>query len=128
MQWYWLFAAPAILLAFLALRGERKRAEYVERRLSEKPEKPGDLPPATVIVPVKGDDEGLRENLAALANLDYPDYELLIVAREAADIPAGVLPVRAKVVLAHDEESDTAEKIQSLLVAVRVARKRSEVF
>ena len=34
-----------------------------------------------MIVPVKGQDEGLRENLAALAALDYPDYELIVVAR-----------------------------------------------
>jgi cellulose synthase/poly-beta-1,6-N-acetylglucosamine synthase-like glycosyltransferase len=107
------------------LRGERKRADYVAARLAESPET---LPRVTVIVPVKGDDEGLRENLAALAQLDYPDYELLVVAREAADIPPCVLPARAKVVLGHYEPSDTAEKIQNLQTAVRMARKRSEVF
>ena len=45
------------------------------------------LPPVTVIVPVKGYDEGLRENLAALAALDYPDYELIVAANWAEDIP-----------------------------------------
>jgi cellulose synthase/poly-beta-1,6-N-acetylglucosamine synthase-like glycosyltransferase len=125
MNWYWLFAVPAILLAFLSLRGERKRAAYVADRLAAAP---GTLPPATVIVPVKGEDEGLRENLAALANLDYPDYELLVAARVAVDIPPGVLPSRAKVVLSHAEESETAEKIQNLLVAVRVSRKKSEIL
>jgi hypothetical protein len=69
--WYWLFAGPALLLAALSLGGERKRAVYVARRLSEAPEY---LPPASVIVPMKGEDEGLRENLAA-----------------------GVLPSRAKI-------------------------------
>src|SRR5260221_13518166 len=111
MSWYWLFAGPAILLAFVSLRGERKRAAYVARRLAQKGVA---FPPATVIVPVKGEDEGLRENLAALANLDYPDYELIVAARTAADIPAGVLPRRDKVVLAHREDSGTAEKIQNL--------------
>jgi cellulose synthase/poly-beta-1,6-N-acetylglucosamine synthase-like glycosyltransferase len=125
MAWYWFFAAPAILLAILSLRGERKRAEYVAQRLGEKNDW---LPPVTLIVPVKGEDEGLRENLAALAALDYPDYELLVTAREAADIPAGVLPWRAKVVLAHAESSRTAEKIRNLQVAIRVARKCSEVL
>jgi cellulose synthase/poly-beta-1,6-N-acetylglucosamine synthase-like glycosyltransferase len=81
-----------------------------------------------VIVPVKGEDEGLRENLAALADLDYPDYELVVAAREASDIPLGVLPKRAKIVLAHGAESETAEKIRNLQTAIRVARKRSEIF
>jgi cellulose synthase/poly-beta-1,6-N-acetylglucosamine synthase-like glycosyltransferase len=122
---YWVFAGPAILLAFFSLRGERKRARYVAARLAEQPEQ---WPPVTVIVPVKGEDEGLRENLSALADLDYPDYELLVVARRAADIPAGVLPVRCKVVLAHEPESETAEKVQNLMVAVKAARKRSVVL
>ncbi len=125
MAWYWFFAVPAIVLAILSLRGERKRAEYVARRLNEKPER---FPPVTVIVPVKGYDEGLRENLAALAELDYPDYELLVAARNADDIPPGVLPNRAKIVLSHGEDSATAEKIRNIHTAVRTARKRTEVF
>ena len=125
MGWYWLLAGPAILLAFLSLRGERRRADYVAGRLAQEPV---ELPPATVIVPVKGEDEGLRENLAALADLDYPDYELILTARVAEDIPAGVLPRRVKVVLSHEPESDTAEKILNLMAAIRTARKTTEVF
>jgi ceramide glucosyltransferase len=123
--WYWFFAGPALLLAILSLRGERKRADYVARRLAETGE---NWPPATVIVPVKGEDEGLRENLAALASLDYPDYELLIVAHEAADIPPGVLPPKCRVVLSHGDDPDTGEKVQNLKMAVRAAAKRTEIL
>jgi cellulose synthase/poly-beta-1,6-N-acetylglucosamine synthase-like glycosyltransferase len=123
--WYWLFAGPALVLAALSLRGERKRAAYVARRLSEASEY---LPPASVIVPVKGEDEGLRQNLAALASLDYPDYELLVVARAAADIPPGVLPARAKIVLAHGTDPHTAEKVQNLQAAVHATRTRSQIL
>ena len=125
MFWYWFFAAPALLLAFLSLRGERKRADYVAGRLVQTPQR---LPPASVIVPVKGMDEGLRENLAALASLDYPDYELIIAANTAGDIPAGVLPNRAKIVLVHGTNPQAGEKVQNLLAAVRATRKRTEVF
>ena len=125
MPWFWLFAVPAIVLSFLSLRGERKRADYFSERLAQEP---GPLPPATVIVPVKGHDEGLRENLAALANLDYPDFELLVVARAADDIPPGALPARAKIVLSHALETATSEKIQNLVTGIRVTRKRSEVL
>jgi cellulose synthase/poly-beta-1,6-N-acetylglucosamine synthase-like glycosyltransferase len=122
---YWFLAGPALLLAALSLRGERKRAAYVARRLAGQPR---DLPPATVIVPVKGYDEGLRENLGALAALDYPDYELIVAAHSAADIPLGVLPARVKVVLAHGMDTGSSEKIQNLMAAVRAARKRSRVL
>ena len=131
MLWYWFFVGPALLLALVSLRGERKRAAYSARRLSQdaagsSPAR--DLPPASVIVPVKGPDEGLRENLAALAALDYPDYELIVVAHSAADIPPGVLPPRVKVVLAHGQEAGSSEKIQNLMAAVRATRKRSDIF
>ena len=72
---------------------------------SDWPNRSESLPPATVIVPVKGYDEGLRENLAALAALDYPDYEFIITAHSAADIPFGVLPARVRVVLAHGKDT-----------------------
>jgi len=123
--WYWFFTGPALLLAILSLRGERKRAAYVADRLSETPQY---LPPVSVMAPVKGEDQGLRENLAALASLDYPDYELIVTARSAGDIPPGVLPRRVKVALAHGDDPPTVEKIQNLRTAVRASRKRSEVF
>ncbi len=77
---------------------------------------------------MKGDDEGLRLNLAALASLDYPDYELIVTARSAADIPPGVLPSGVRVVLAHGQDDGASEKIQNLTAAVRASRKQSEVF
>lgn len=125
MFWYWLFTGPAMLLALLSLRGERKRAAYVGARLGQESQW---LPPASVIVPVKGDDQGLRQNLAALAALDYPDYELIIAARRAADIPPDVLPRRVKVVLSHGGDAQSGEKVQNLIAAVRATRKTSEIF
>ena len=128
MLWFWFFAGPALALAFLSLRGEGKRAAYVAGKLAEAPLADTDLPPATVIVPVKGGDPGLRENLAALAAQDYPDYELMVVAHCAADIPAGVLPARVRIVLAHAEESGTGAKVLNLRTGVRFARKDSALF
>jgi ceramide glucosyltransferase len=124
--WFWFFAAPALVLAFLSLRGERKRAAYVASRL-EQPA-PEVLPPTTLIVPVKGQDEGLRENLASLAALDYPDYELLVVARTAEDIPVGVLPDGARVLLTPEGDANTAEKLWNLQAGVAMSRKGSSVI
>lgn len=125
MFWFWFFVGPALALALRSLAGEKARAAYIRRRLAEPS---SNLPPATVIVPVKGWDEGLRENLAALASLDYPDYELIVTARAACDIPAGVLPSRIKVVFAHAEAHAGSEKVLNLSAAVRAARRRSELF
>jgi cellulose synthase/poly-beta-1,6-N-acetylglucosamine synthase-like glycosyltransferase len=125
MFWYWLLAGPAVALAILSVRGDRRRAEYAAQRLAAND---GPTPPVSLIVPVKGEDEGLRENLAALASLDYPDYELIITARSADDIPRGVLPSGVRVVLSQATDGQTSEKVQNLLAAVRITRKRSEVF
>lgn len=125
MFWFWFFTFPALALALRSLAGERARAAYIRRRLAEEP---AALPPASVIVPVKGRDEGLRENLAALAALDYPDYELIVAAQAASDIPPGVLPQRVKIVLAHANSPGTSEKVLNLTAAVRFSRRRSELL
>ena len=124
--WFWLLMGPAIALAVLSLRGEWSRARYVEERLAAAP--PAGLPRATVIIPVKGDDENLRDNLASFANLDYPDYELLITARTAADIPPGVLPNGVKLILDNAAQPGASEKIQNLNGALRLSRRTSQVF
>lgn len=124
-SWLWLSSAPAILLAAASLWRERGRAAYVRGRLAASPEA---LPPATVIVPVKGPDEGLRQNLAALAAQDYPDFELVVTAATASDIPAGVLPSGVKVAVGRTGDPEASEKIRNLLAGVRASQKRSQVL
>jgi len=124
--WYWFWVGPALLLAALSVRNAPRRSRYIRSRLREAPAK---FPPATVIVPVKGEDYGLRQNLAALASLDYPDFELMLVAQSAADIPAGVLPARVRVVLARAPgESGGSEKVRNLAAAVRASRISSQLL
>jgi cellulose synthase/poly-beta-1,6-N-acetylglucosamine synthase-like glycosyltransferase len=124
--WYWFWVGPALLLAALSVRNAPARARYIRSRLREAPQ---EFPPATVIVPVKGEDCGLRENLAALASLDYPDFELMLVAQCAADIPAGVLPARVRVVLARTPgDSGSSEKVRNLAAAVRASRISSQLL
>jgi ceramide glucosyltransferase len=124
--WFWFLVGPSLLLAVLSLRGERAAREYTRSRLKAGFE--GRLPPATVIVPVRGPEEGLAGNLAALANQDYPDYELIVAAYRYEDIPAGTVPAGARVVIARPGNGGTSEKIQNLLAAVRTARPESEIL
>ena len=117
---------PALVLSIVALRGERKRARFVAERLE--PDPSAQLPPATAIVPVKGPAEGLRENLAALAAQEYPDYELIVSARTATDIPPGVLPGGVVVALGGATSAAASERVQNLVAGVRASRKRSAIF
>jgi ceramide glucosyltransferase len=124
--WFWLFVGPALVLAVLGLRGERNRARFVAERLE--PYGDASLPPATVIVPLDGAEEGLRENLAALISLDYPDYELIVAVRNAKTIPPAVLPSRVTVVLGGAKETGGSDRIKNLSAGVRVSRKRTQIF
>jgi cellulose synthase/poly-beta-1,6-N-acetylglucosamine synthase-like glycosyltransferase len=124
--WFWLFVGPALALAIFALRGERKRARWVAEQLTAESDEPA--PPATVIVSLNGPEEHLRENLAALTSQDYPNYELLVIARTATDIPPNSLPRRVTVVLGGARDEKAPARIQNLLAGVRAARKRSEIL
>ena len=125
MFWFWFFAGPALALAAVALRGERKRARFVAERLT--PDTSQIAPPTTVVASIEGEGGGLRENLAALAAQEYPSYELILAARTAADIPPNVLPRRVKVVL-RGAKSNAGDGTENLLAGVQASRKQSEVL
>jgi len=122
----YILVGAAILLSLASLRGEWDRRRYIQEAIAGPAA--DDLPPATLIVPLKGADEGLRENLASLMRLDYPDYELIVVAREPEDIPEDVVPEEARVVIAGAGDPGNSEKINNLLAAVETARAESQVF
>ena len=57
----------------------RNRVNYFPRKTH------WDLPPVSLIVPVKGEDLGMEDHLAALFCQDYPDYEVVFVVEDRAD-------------------------------------------
>jgi len=109
--WFWLFAGPALALAAFSLRGERKRARFVSDRLNLDADRPS--PPATVITSIEDAEGGedLRQNLAVLADQDYPNYELIVAARSASDIPSGVLPSGVIVVLRGIQKNSADDRV-----------------
>ena len=131
---FWLFCGPAALAALLSIWSGRKFQDSVETAIIGEPDPDEEPyhPPATLILPVRGVDHDLATNLRSLAEQDYPDYELLIVSRDADDAAAASARVtigdRARLVTAGPPPDDTGEKVHNLLVAVRQARPESEVF
>lgn len=72
----------------------------------------GPTPPISILRPLKGLDDGLIDNLIALCEQDYPEYELLLGAEDPLD-PA--LDVALRVKRAHPE-------VPIQLVVCRAAR------
>ena len=132
-----------ILSGLLALQGLASLFEgfrylaFIRRSLDEPI---GDFAPkATVILPCKGVEAGLDENLRALCRQDYPDYELLLVVASAEDKALPVLiqtleddeaettPCRVTVLIAGAGKG-RGEKVNNLLYAVGQASDDSEIF
>lgn len=129
---FWVFVGPAALLSLLAIRSGRKLLDYVETDILGDYEEPKYRPAATLILPIRGIDHGLVQNLRSFANQHYPDYEFLIVSRDSDDLAIKLarktLGDRVKFVAAGPPPPECGEKIHNLLTGVAVARPESEVF
>lgn len=133
---FYFFASVLILLGLLSLRGGFRYLAYFLQELS-KP-LPDYMPRVTVIVPCRGLDEGLRENITALFTQDYPSYELLFVS-DKEDDPALSLVGEVRAKFQHDAKprartlvagaaKESGQKVHNLLAAVRDADAVSEIF
>lgn len=137
------------ILVFFSIRSFRGGTAYLEFFRDELAKPTSDFTPfTTVVAPCKGLDEGLRENLSALSELDYPEYELIFVVDDEADPALAVInelkqasedeqdrsgisakhhfhPV--KIVVAK-KSTDSSQKVENIREAVKHADLRSEVF
>ena len=133
---YYLFAALLILQAVVSLRGGVRYLSYFRRELALSP--PDFTPFASVIVPCRGLDGGLHENLHALCEQHYPNFEIVFVI-DSNDDPAlnvieqvrlswaGKLSPRMHVVVAGNA-TESGQKVHNLSAAVQRADEHSEVF
>src|SRR5262245_13470889 len=71
---------------------------------ADPPARPRFLPPVSILKPLRGLDDGLEENLRSFFRLDYPRYEIVFAAGDAAD-PA--LDVARRVAAGHPEIPST---------------------
>ncbi|HEX9917811.1 MAG TPA: glycosyltransferase family 2 protein, partial [Pyrinomonadaceae bacterium] len=125
------------LQALVSLRGGMRYLLYFRRELSSAP--PANFNPVvSVVVPCRGLEEGLHENLSALCGQNYPDFEIIFVIDSPGDAALNVIEgVRrtwenarsptSRVVVAG-EASESGQKVHNLISAVGAADPRSEVF
>jgi cellulose synthase/poly-beta-1,6-N-acetylglucosamine synthase-like glycosyltransferase len=127
---FWFFSGAGVTLGLASLRTANRRLRAIAAEI--KCEVPPFTPPVTLIVPVKGCEEGLIENLRSLLEQDYPDFEMLITVRDSADpAVAEIAPLvasGARLIVAGPPPANTGEKIGNLLAAVAQARAASQAL
>src|SRR5215213_4037592 len=92
------------------------------------------MPFVSIIAPCKGHDHGLDENLDALFEQDYPDYEVIFVVDDPNDPAADVIrvltarfPNKSKLVVAP-RATGSSQKVENLREAVLHVEADSKVF
>ena len=118
-----LFAMAGLGLAVIA-------AQYLvlRRHVREASPAPRCTPLISILKPLCGVDDGLEANLAVFADLDYPDYEVVLGLRSPRDAAWGVAraaarrwPGRFRVVLQRGEPG-LNPKVNQLVTLARAAR------
>jgi ceramide glucosyltransferase len=132
---FYIFASLLVYMSYKSFRGGLDYFKYFKSELG----KPlvSRTPFATVIVPCKGLDEGLEDNLAALLVQEYPDYEVVFVVDSDHDEAMNVLETistqlsakthQAKIVVAP-RSTESSQKVENLREAVLHVAEASEVF
>ena len=129
---YYILAAMLIYFSYKSFRGGIDYLDYFKKELA-KPRSEY-APFATVIAPCKGLDDGLKENLAALLEQDYPEYEVIFVVDDGTDPAVEVIEEvsrkdakPAKMIVAP-KAVDSSQKVANLREAVLHVSDDSEIF
>ena len=131
---FYFFAATLIYFSFKSFRGGIDYLNFFRKELS-KP-LPDFTPFATVIVPCKGDEEGLEENLAPLLAQNYPHYEIIFVVDDADDPAVATIEklisaprqARESKLVVAPKTVNSGQKVENIREAVLHADPRSEIF
>lgn len=81
---YLLIAAGLLLISFKSLRGGFSFLSHFKNALREK-EPLESSPHVSILIPVRGVDEGLKENINAIINQDYPSFDVTIICDDTQD-------------------------------------------
>jgi len=133
---FYFLAAVSIWLGLLSLRGGVRFVRYVQSETAR--EYPTFTPFATVIVPIRGLDQGLHENITAIFSQVYPAYEVIFVSDDKND-PAWAIVEKARLdfkgpsgptmrSIVAGPAVDRGQKVHNLSVVTSVTDRASEVL
>jgi ceramide glucosyltransferase len=133
---FYFFAAVVIWLGILSLRSGFRFARYVQKEIARP--RSDYTPFVSVIAPCRGLEDGLRSNISAVFEQDYPAYEIVFVCDRADDPVLDLIEdvrrswqnaanplIRTVVAGAAD---DSGQKVHNLRVAVATVAPQSEVL
>ena len=133
---FYFFAAISIWLGLLSLRSGIRFVGYVHAETGNRPSE--FTPFVTMFMPVRGVDDGLSQNVAAIFAQDYPNFEVVFVTDRADDPALAVVESArrsftgavgpAMQVLVAGGATDRGQKVHNLASAIRRAHRDSEVF
>ncbi len=133
---FYFFAAVSIWLGLVSLRGGVRFVRYFQSELAK--EYPEFMPFATVFVPCRGVDEGLKENINAIFAQDYPAFEIVFVSDRASDPAFAVIDEARRSFAGKSGPTmrfvmsgpaiGCGQKVHNLRAAVAEADPQSEVF
>ena len=121
MYLFYFFAIILIFLGYKSLRGGIEYLNYFKRELG-KP-KSDFTPFASIFVPCRGLDQNLHENLSALFQQDYPNYEVVFIVDSEDDKAVSTIEkflenfVSSKLIIAGKAENE-GQKVHNLRQAV----------
>jgi cellulose synthase/poly-beta-1,6-N-acetylglucosamine synthase-like glycosyltransferase len=129
---YYFFALIQTLFAYQSLRGGIDYRHYFQQEINKSKSKY--RPFASIIIPCRGLDTDLYENLVALIELDYPDYELLFVVDDKKDLAVPIIEEvvqnsqRDTKLIVAGKAKTSGQKVHNLRQAVLEVSDKSEVF
>ena len=133
---FYVLASVSIYLGLLSLRSGIRFVRYLRTETTK--DYPPHTPFVSVFFPVRGIDEGLIENIAAVFSQDYPAYEVIFVSDQQNDPAWTVIEVARRSfggesgptmrTVVAGPATDRGQKVHNLGVAVDHAEANSEVF
>src|SRR6185369_2880118 len=134
---FYILAALLVFLSFKSFRGGIGYLRYIKSESA----KPASFftPFVSIIAPCKGLDEGLEENLSALLDQNYPNFEVIFVVDDERDPAVEVIEEisrryaeaaekdKTKLVVA-EKAVGSAQKVENLREAVLHVADESRVF